>query len=207
MMPSEKKDLFSHKSKSWDMNSRRVKTAQAIANAIVSNIPLHSKMRIMDFGAGTGLLSFFISQKVSKIIAVDTSASMLEVFKEKSSEFLSQTEILNKDLTKESFDNVNIDGIISSMTLHHIEDIPTLFKKFYTLLPTEGFIALADLKEENGTFHSDNQGVFHYGFSEAFIQKALEDTGFKEIQFHTPVQIQKPHGIFPLFLVTAYKRD
>jgi cyclopropane fatty-acyl-phospholipid synthase-like methyltransferase len=201
---SESKDLFAHKSKSWDMNSRRVKNAEAIAKLIVKNIKLKSDMEIMDFGAGTGLLSFFVSQKVGKVVAVDNSPSMLDEFRKKSSEFASQTEVLKLDLSTQSTDR-KFDGIISSMTIHHLEDTKALFSIFYKMLHDGGFIAIADLDIEDGTFHSDNTGVFHHGFDREGLANIAKEVGFKNIHFETASIIKKPYADFSVFLMTAVK--
>lgn len=200
----EQKDLFAHKSKSWDMNSKRVKNAKAIASLIVKNIELKEHMELMDFGAGTGLLSFFVAQKVGKIVAVDNSPSMLEEFQKKSREFASQTEVIAKDLSVETLDR-KFDGIISSMTIHHIEDTKALFSKFYEMLDKDGFIAMADLDSEDGSFHSDNTGVYHYGFDREKLEKIAKEVGFREIHFETASTIAKPHSDFTVFLMTAVK--
>jgi cyclopropane fatty-acyl-phospholipid synthase-like methyltransferase len=197
-------DLFAHKSKSWDMNSKRVKNANNIASLIVEKNRLSKDMSIMDFGAGTGLLSFFISPHVGKITALDNSPSMLEEFKNKSSEFLCETEILLKDLSAEVLEQ-NYAGIISSMTLHHIEDLQDIFSKFYSLLDKNGFLALADLDSEDGTFHSSNEGVFHFGFSRDDLKNIAEEVGFKNISFSTASTIEKEYGSFNIFLMTAIK--
>jgi len=199
-----KEDLFAHKSKSWDMNSKRVQNAKAIAKLIVKNIKLDDTMEIMDFGAGTGLLSFFVSQKVAKVVAVDNSPSMLEEFKKKSREFASQTEVLAKDLSVDTIDR-KFDGIISSMTIHHLENISSLFEKFYTMLNDGGFIAIADLDTEDGSFHSDNTGVYHHGFDRKSLQSIAENVGFKDVHFDLASTIKKPHCSFTVFLLTAVK--
>jgi len=198
-------DLFAHKSKSWDMNSKRVKNARSIAELIVKNINLKPTMEIIDFGAGTGLLSFFVAQKVGKIIAVDNSPSMLEEFKNKSPEFSCETEIIKKDLSIE-YINRKCDGIISSMTIHHLEDTSSLFSKFYTMLKDGGFIAIADLDSEDGSFHSDNVGVFHYGFDRKELENIALAAGFINIKFDTASIIEKPHKTFTVFLMTAEKK-
>jgi len=203
-MEKNVEDLFAHKSKSWDMNSKRVKNAQAIAALIVKNIYLSPSMEIMDFGAGTGLLSFFVAQKVGKIVAVDNSPSMLDEFRKKSSEFDSQTEVLVLDLSIENTDR-KFDGIISSMTIHHLEDTHALFSKFYEMLHKDGFIAIADLDTEDGTFHSDNTGVFHYGFDRNVLEKIAKEVGFKNIYFETASVIKKPQADFSVFLMVAEK--
>jgi cyclopropane fatty-acyl-phospholipid synthase-like methyltransferase len=197
------KDLFAHKSKSWDMSSRRVKNAQSIAGLIVKNIDLNKEMELMDFGAGTGLLSYFIAPFVKKIIAVDNSPSMLKEFQNKCDEFQCETEVVEKDLSVSTLDRT-FDGILSSMTIHHLEDTLALFRKFYAMLKPGGFIAIADLDTEDGSFHSDNTGVFHHGFDREALQVIAEETGFKEVRFDTASTLSKPHRDFTVFLMPAY---
>ena len=197
-------DHFANKSKSWDMSSKRVQNAQSIATAIIANTTLNSDMRIMDFGAGTGLLSYFIAPHIDTIIAVDNSPSMLKEFHAKSSEFESKTEVLECDLSQEDIDQT-FDGIISSMTIHHLEDTQALFTKLYAMLEEGGFIAIADLDTEDGSFHSDNTGVYHYGFDRAVLEQIATEAGFKEICFELASTIKKPHHDFTVFLMMGWK--
>jgi len=197
-------DHFAHKSKSWDMNSKRVQNAKGIADLIVKNIKLNRSMELMDFGAGTGLLSYFVSPHVSKISAVDNSPSMLLEFKNKCDEFSCETEIIEKDLSTDLLDR-KFDGIISSMTIHHLEDTKALFSKLYTMLNEGGFIAIADLDTEDGSFHSDNAGVFHHGFDRETLEKEAKEVGFREIGFELASTISKPHREFTVFLMTGLK--
>lgn len=200
----ENTDLFAHKSKSWDMNSKRVKNAQGIAKLIVKNIELDKSMKIMDLGAGTGLLSYFVAPFVGKIVAVDNSPSMLREFESKCDEFACETEVKEIDIVKYD-SNERYDGVISSMTIHHVEDIPTLLSKLYTMVEDGGFIALADLDVEDGTFHEDNTGVFHFGFDREKLAQEAQNAGFKDVTFSLASKICKPHREFTVFLMTALK--
>ena len=204
-MEIDSKDLFAEKSKSWDMNSRRVQSAKAIADTILTNINLSREMKIMDLGAGTGLLSYFLSDYVGYITAVDNSPSMLEIFEEKSNEFSCPTSVLALDFANEPIVGETFDGVVSSMTIHHIEDIREMFQKLYALLPKNGFIALADLDAEDGTFHSDNEGVFHFGFNRRELSELANDAGFKEIEFFKAHTINKPQAEYSIFLMKAIK--
>jgi cyclopropane fatty-acyl-phospholipid synthase-like methyltransferase len=197
-------DHFVNKSKSWDMSSMRVQNAKEIAELIVSNIKLEKSMEIMDFGAGTGLLSYFVAPYVKKIVAVDNSPSMLREFENKCDEFVCETEVLEMDLSYQTLDK-KFDGIISSMTLHHIEDTTALFSKLYAMLPEHGFIAIADLDSEDGTFHGDNTGVFHYGFDRHLLTESTQKAGFRDVAFSLANTIKKPHATFSVFLMTAVK--
>jgi len=200
----QQKDYFAHKSKSWDMNSRRVKNAQSISGLILKNIPLSKEMVVMDLGAGTGLLSYFIAPYVKKIVALDTSPSMLEEFQAKSDEFEAQTETILSDIMKYDKES-EYDFIVSSMTIHHIEDIKALFSKLYKLLKPNGYIAIADLDTEDGTFHSEDTGVFHHGFDRDILKNMAKNVGFKDINIQTASIINKPHKDFSVFLLTAKK--
>lgn len=200
----DKVDHFEQRSKSWDMNSKRVQNARGIAELIVKNIKLDSTMELMDFGAGTGLLSYCVAPHVAKIVAVDNSPSMLMEFKNKCDEFSCVTEVIEKDLSIENIDR-KFDGIISSMTIHHLEDLKALFAKFHNMLNDNGFIALADLDLEDGSFHSDNTGVFHYGFDRELLENIALEAGFKDIKFDLASTIDKPHGKFTVFLMTGVK--
>jgi len=197
------KDLFAHKSKGWDKNSKRVTGAKAIADAIVESIELNTNMHIMDFGAGTGLLSYCLANKIAKVTAVDNSPSMLEVFNEKASSFECITEVMEFDLSHDIPTGLLFDGIVSSMTIHHLEDTEDMLRKMYTMLSDGGFIALADLECEDGTFHSDNTGVFHFGFDQKELMQLATKVGFKEIRAKRVNTIKKPHRDFPVFLLTA----
>ncbi len=66
-------DLFNEKSKDWDANEMRKMLSSAIGSSIIEQVSLHDQMRVMDFGAGTGLISSQVAPMVKKIVAVDIS--------------------------------------------------------------------------------------------------------------------------------------
>ena len=197
-------DNFENKAKDWDKNSKVVENAKSIAQLIKNKINLKKSMTLMDFGAGTGLLSSFVSDSVSKIIAVDNSQAMLEKLNSKIDNFDCDIEIIEKDLSVENIDR-KFDGIISSMTIHHLQDTSSLFQKFYNMLNRDGFIAIADLDSEDGSFHSCNDGVYHYGFDREKLKDIAPSIGFKDIEFTLANSINKPNHSFGVFLMTAKK--
>lgn len=196
-------DHFKEKSQTWDQGSIRVQGAKKIADAIRETIDLDNNMEIMDFGVGTGLLGFEIAKSVKKVYGVDTSDSMIEKLKEKNSSELS-IDTYCQDITKDPIEK-RFDGLVSSMTLHHIEDLKAFFETIYKNINHNGFIAIADLESEDGTFHSDNTGVFHFGFNEEELCKIVSEAGFKDVRFKNINTINKPQRDFGIFLLTASK--
>ena len=177
-------DLFAHKAQEYEANARRVATVQGIGQSLLSAIDLHGDMHLMDFGSGTGLLLEQLAPRVGKVTAVDVSAAMNLELEAKRHRLPCELEILPLDLTGEPLhtclDGVRFDGIVSSLTLHHVADIPALLVRFYALLPPGGFIALADLDAEDGRFHPDMSGVYHAGFARESIRALAEQAGSKQ---------------------------
>jgi cyclopropane fatty-acyl-phospholipid synthase-like methyltransferase len=198
------KDFFENKSKTYSKDSKRVRNVQTIANGMIDKISYTKDMHIMDFGSGTGLLSIEIAPYVGKITGIDMSKSMNEELKANKDLVNCDLEILELDLSKSDIDK-KFDGIISSMTLHHVEDIVELFKKFHDMLDVGGTIALSDLYTEDGTFHSEDTGVFHFGFDEDFILECAKKAGFRQLEIHQVSVAKKPNKDFPIFLLTGIK--
>ena len=196
-------DHFKERAKEWDKGSVRVNGAKIIAEAINKKIELNSSMKIMDFGVGTGLLGFEIATVVDCVVGVDTSAIMLEQLKEKNTKEIF-IEPHHGDILKNPIDG-SFDGIISSMTLHHVENLKLFFQTIYKNLNKNGFIAIADLELEDATFHSDNKGVFHFGFDEKELYAIVLESGFKDVKIENINTINKPHRDFGIFLLTAKK--
>ncbi|RUM49405.1 MAG: methyltransferase [Hydrogenothermus sp.] len=197
---------FDELAKIWDEAPYRVENTKKIGQAIVENVPLSKNWKVLDFGVGTGLLTFYIQPYVKAIDAVDNSQGMLEKLKEKaeSANVLTINPIL-KDLEKDDLGENEYDAIISSMTLHHIKDITSFLKKLYKTLKKGGYLAIADLEKEDGDFHSDNDGVYHFGFSKEELENYFKEAGFENFKFLIVNKIEKNNKEYPVFLAIGKK--
>jgi len=198
------KDHFINKAGSYEANNKRVQNVANIADTVIATIDFDPSMQLMDFGSGTGLLLERIAPQVKKISAVDISPSMMAQLLVKQDSIDCDLETLQIDLEKQDIDK-KYDGIISSMTMHHIADIRAMFKKFYRMLNEGGFIAIADLDTEDGSFHDEDTGVHHFGFDRSAFLEQARHVGFKNLQITDANIINKPHADFGVFLLTAYK--
>ena len=194
---------FDKKAENWDSGAVRVDGTLAIANAINERVELTPAMEVIDFGVGTGLLGFEIAKRVKQVYGVDTSTKMLEQIAQKNPPEL-HIKTIKQDIIQNPLEQ-KFHGLVSSMTLHHIEDLEAFFTTIYSNLHNEGFIAIADLESEDGTFHSDNTGVFHFGFDAEELSAIAKKCGFKDVEFTTINTIKKPHRDFDVFLLSALK--
>lgn len=199
------KDYFHEKSKVYEKEPARVDNVTNIADAILNKL-IYDKTttHLMDFGAGTGLLTTKIAPHVKKITTVDVSPSMNEQLRAKQNTLACELAMLELDLSTAEIDET-FDGIISSMTIHHVEDTLSLFQKFHRLLNSGGTIALADLDKENGTFHTEDMGVFHFGFDQEEFVHLAQKAGFENVTIEIVSVAKKPYGEYPIFLLTGRK--
>ncbi len=198
------RDFFEHKAGVYDSDDNRVSNVENIAAAIMAHVELDSDMHLMDFGSGTGLLLQSIAPFVRKITAVDISTAMNQQLENKRASLGCEIDILELDLVSADID-VQFDGIISSMTMHHVEDIRAMFVKFYALLNEGGVLAVSDLDREDGSFHTEDTGVYHFGFDRGVIAEAAKSAGFQAVNVVDASVVKKPHGVYPVFLLTAKK--
>jgi cyclopropane fatty-acyl-phospholipid synthase-like methyltransferase len=198
-----KKDHFAEKSRDWDARPVPLQISTAVGPLLRESLDWHAGMRIMDFGAGTGLLAAHVAPLVAKVIAVDTSPSMLEALAGKE-ELRDVVEPRCQDILLAPLGE-RFDAIVSAMALHHVQDTDALFARFREHLEPGGQLALADLDSEDGTFHPpETEGVFHHGFDRDDLKRRLETAGFEAVRFQTALEVTREDGrTFPVFLVTA----
>lgn len=194
----------------WDKEKRRIELARDIA-AGITELALNTDMQAMEYGCGTGLVGLELAPRLGSLIAVDTSPGMLEILQAKISEQgITNVSPSLLDLHRDTFSQ-KFDLIFSAMTLHHLNDVGTVLTKFCECLKTGGLLALADLDEEDGSFHQDNpEGVVHHGFNRKTLAEDLERHGFAEITVKIVHTIRRTSSgnnerLFPVFLMTAMK--
>ena len=207
---SEKKCAFDQKAADWDKNPNRVALAQAVSSAIASSLPAR-KLVAMEYGCGTGLVGLSLAPQLEQLLAVDTSAGMLDIISEKvAHEGLNNVTTLQCDLQQDSIDQ-QFEFIFSSMSLHHVEKSELLLEQLVKQLQPDGLLAIADLDEEDGSFHqNDSPDHHHNGFSRKKLTQDLENFGMKNISFQTVHTIVKKNidgkkQPFTIFLMTAQK--
>lgn len=199
-------ERFNQAAEGWDKGDMRQNIAHSVFQTISSRISLLNNMNIMDFGAGTGLLSFKIAAMVNRVVGIDLSEKMLEQLESKNSENLC-VEGICQNICEEPL-NKQFHGIVSSMAMHHVENTEDLFRTFHDHLKRDGFIAIADLEAEDGSFHSHgNDGVYHFGFDRSALRQMIEKAGFEHVRFHHAYTVEKEAQNYPIFLVTATKKS
>lgn len=211
-MEQEKRD-FDAGAASWDENPGRVKLAADVAGAISQAIPLTGDMDVLEFGCGTGLLTLRLAPLVRSVTGVDSSRGMLDVLEKKIREQDgSKVQALHLDVENGDALTGTYHLVMSSMTLHHIKDIPALLQKLSRVTAPGGNLCIADLDLDDGKFHESGTGVFHNGFDRSRLRNALQEAGFEELRDMTAAGVVKfvvgeGMTVFTIFLVTGRKKQ
>ena len=202
--PRHQPDSNSHfdaSARDWDQRPMSQQLA-TVAQRLLQQVPFAPHERVLDFGAGTGLLATAIAPHVAQVTAVDHSANMLAVLREKN--------VSNIDTVQQAglqgLPAGHYDAIVSCMALHHVPDTAALLQGCAQTLRPGGRIALVDLYAEDGSFHGDNaaKGVHHLGFDPQALQALARQAGFEQVQLEEIHRLTHRNGRdYPLFLLTA----
>lgn len=202
---------FNEAAASWDEEPRRVRLASEVAETVKQEVILRGDMDVLDYGCGTGLVSLFFQPLVRSLTAADTSDGMLEILRTKiTDQRLANVHTLYLEPGRDALQPESFDLVVSSMTLHHIEDLERLLRDFYRVLRPGGLLAVADLDSEDGSFHGYSLSAAHSGFDRERLRGMLKEAGFTDTRAVTAAMLEKPdaQGVvrtYSVFLITARK--
>lgn len=188
----------------------KIKRSEEFVEKLLKLIPVNKDFKVLDIGAGTGLVDTVLSKYVGQIYAFDLSEGMLKVFEDKiKANGIDNIKIFKKDILSEDFPEKDFDLVITSMTFHHLDNPKEALQKIKGYLKDGGYVAIIDLEKEDGTFHSDNTDVKHFGFDKEEVENLFKENGFKDIKVITVYSIQKEREgkirDYPVFLATGKK--
>lgn len=195
-------DLFSDKAAEWDRQPVPQQISAGVSRALLGTVALRPSMQVMDFGAGTGLVCAQVAPHVAGVLAVDVSEAMLEQLRAKPA-LAGKVEVHCGDLLERPLAR-RFDLVVSAMAMHHVADTAALCRALHAHLVPGGQVALADLDQEDGTFHPPGaEGVFHAGFDRGALRGHLEAAGFVDVAFVDACVVVRDGRPYPIFLVTA----
>jgi ArsR family transcriptional regulator len=175
---------------------------KSMAEALLRLMP---PMVIADLGAGEGTFSLLLAERATKVIAVDSSAKMIEVSREQALRHgIQNIDFRLGDMEELPIDDRSVDLVFFSQSLHHALHPQRALQEAHRILAPAGRIVVLDLLkhrfEEAREIYADEW----LGFSESELEAMLQKAGFT--QLHTSVVHKEPDAPhFQTLLAVANK--
>lgn len=201
---------FDNKAATWDDDPGHVERAKIIAKQLKNAIGKSNIKNALEYGSGTGQLSFELKDEFPEITLMDESFKMTEVALQKCKDLnVTNLHPVQYDLILNPLPDRRYDLIFTLLTLHHIDNIDMILEKFYELLNPGGMLVLIDLEKEDGSFH-DYEFQGHLGFERKELEQQLSAAGLKSDHYEVCYTIKKEMDdgelkAYPLFLLAAKK--
>lgn len=156
------------------------KSWKGLAEALLRLLP---PMIIADLGAGEGAFAMLLAERAKKVIAVDSSAKMIEVGREQALRHgIKNIEFRLGDMERVPIRDARVDLVFFSQSLHHALHPERALSEANRILRPGGRIVILDLAkhrfEEARELYADEW----LGFSESELESMLEEAGFTDVQ-------------------------
>jgi ArsR family transcriptional regulator len=151
-----------------------------VAEALLRLMP---PLVIADLGAGEGAFALLLAERAKKVIAVDTSARMIEVGREQALRHgVKNVEYRLGDMEEIPIEDASVDLVFFSQSLHHALHPERAVAEAWRILHPGGRIILLDLVkhrfEEARELYADEW----LGFSESEMESMLDKAGFRNVE-------------------------
>lgn len=191
---------FDEKAATWDTEPGHVERAEEVARRMAQELELRPTMTVLEYGAGTGLVSEKLADLVGPLTLVDTSEGMREVMRQKiEAGRLPEAVVLDFDVTDTNGTHGTYELVFTVLTLHHMEDTKAALEGFGRLIQPGGHLVVVDLDEEDGSFHGEGMHV-HHGFSRHHLEHLMHEAGFVDVTVGDCHYIEREDGRFPMFI-------
>ncbi len=195
---------FDEQAATWDDDPAKSERARTVAEAISGAIPLDGTQRLLEYGAGTGLVTQALQRAVGPVTMVDTSPGMRDVMLAKiaAGAIGEGARVWDLDLATAPAPDERFDLIVTVMTLHHVGEVGAVLSGFAQLLDPRGHLCVVDLDAEDGSFHGPDADV-HHGFERSELAAELTAAGFADVEFRTCHHVVRDGRSYTMFLATC----
>jgi len=178
------------------------KSWKSLAEALLRLMP---PMVVADLGAGDGTFSLLLAQNATKVIAVDSSAKMIEFAREQAHRHhVKNIDYRLGDMEELPIDDEAVDLVFFSQSLHHALYPQHAIAEAGRILRPGGRVAILDLAKHRFEEAREMYADEWLGFSEAELESMLQRAGFAKVQTSV-VQKESEPPHFQTLLAVAHK--
>ncbi|EMB7846559.1 class I SAM-dependent methyltransferase [Vibrio vulnificus] len=159
-----------------------------------TNLPKLSGKRVLDLGCGYGWhCQYAIEQGAKAVVGIDLSEKMLQ----KARELTDNKNVVFEQCAIEDFqaEEASFDVIFSSLALHYVEDLNSVFSKASKLLKLGGVLCYSVehpvfTSNSSQDWHCDNGKTQHWPLDNYFHegQRATKFLGSEIVKYHRTIE-------------------
>ncbi len=156
------------------------KSWKSMAEALLRLMP---PLVIADLGTGEGAFALMLAQQAAKVIAVDTSARMIEVGREQAQKHgIQNVEFRLGDMEGVPIEDGSVDLVLFSQSLHHALHPERAILEAWRILKPGGRILVLDLLQHRFEEARELYADEWLGFGEAELELMLHKAGFSGVR-------------------------
>lgn len=156
------------------------KSWKSMAEALLRLMP---PLAIADLGAGEGSFALLLSQRAVRVIAVDSSARMIEVGREQAlRNGVKNVEFRLGDMEEIPIGDGEVELAFFSQSLHHALHPERALEESWRILAPGGRVMILDLVKHRYEEAREVYADEWLGFSEAELETMLQKAGFVDVE-------------------------
>ena len=160
-----------------------------------------SSWTVADLGCGTGQVSAALAPFVAHVIAVDSSAAMLQAAKKRLSRF-DNIELRRGELEALPIDDARLDAATLMLVLHHVPEPERALGEIARVLKPRGRAVVVDMLPHDRDSYRQQMGHVWLGFSDEHVRRLFQEAGFEDVRIVSLPPDAKAKGP-GLFVATA----
>lgn len=199
---SKSEEFFASASGQWDRLRTELFGDRFHLHALLALID--PSLTVGDLGCGTGQVSELVSPHVSRVIAVDGSADMVQAARRRL-KGAQHVEVRRGDMEALPIDDGQLDVAIVALVLHHVPEPARALAEVSRVLKPSGRVLIVDMLPHDRENYRQQMGHVWLGFSDEHVRRILDESGFGDVRIVplSPDPKSKGPG---LFVATAKRR-
>jgi ArsR family transcriptional regulator len=157
-----------------------------------------------DLGCGTGRVASVLAPFVARVVAVDSSAAMLQWARKRLRDH-GNVDLRRGELEALPIDDERLDAAMLMLVLHHVPQPGAALREVARVLKPDGRVVAVDMLPHDREGYRQQMGHVWLGFAEDHMRLMLDEAGFEQARIATLPPDSRAKGP-ALFVATATKR-
>lgn len=207
--------IFDDMAQTWDDKPDRIERTKVVAARLRDILDFDGVEAGLEYGCGTGQLSFALADVIPHCLLVDTSLEMLKAAERGIAQRALPWDTEWRNFAAQATDHPEAiaDVLYGMQVLHHVDDLETTLANMHKALKPDGQLALMDLPAgsagfHRGTQHDPDENPHLHGLDRGELEDLLTKVGFLDITWHADIELERDDDegreSYSLFLVTAH---